>query len=90
MCLRCERREFKGCNVVSGFNIKGTVEYLGFVGKVYIKGSCLHAQLLQSCPDLCDCMDCNLPVSSVHGILQARVLEWGAMPSSRKEIIFFS
>ena len=35
---------------------------------------------LQSCPTLCDPMDCNLPGSSVHGILQARILEWVAMP----------
>ena len=32
---------------------------------------------------LCDRMDCSLPVSSVHGILQARILEWIAMSSSR-------
>ena len=37
----------------------------------------------QSCPTLCDPMDCDLPGSSVHGILQAVVLEAGAMPSSR-------
>ena len=36
------------------------------------------AELLQSCPTLCDPMDCSLPGSSIHGILQARVLEWGA------------
>ena len=36
-----------------------------------------------SCVWLCDPMDCNLPGSSVHGILQARRLEWVAMPSSR-------
>ena len=41
------------------------------------------AQSLQSCPTLCDPMDCSLPGSSVHGILQARILEWVAMPSSR-------
>ena len=38
---------------------------------------------LQSCPILCDPMDCNPPGSSVHGILQATILEWVAMPSSR-------
>ena len=38
---------------------------------------------LQSCPTLCDPMDCSPPGSSVHGILQARILEWVAMPSSR-------
>ena len=37
----------------------------------------------QSCPTLCDSLDCTLPGSSVHGILQARILEWLAMPSSR-------
>ena len=42
----------------------------------------MHAQSLQSCPTLCDQMDCSPPGSSVHGILQARILEWVAMPSS--------
>ena len=41
---------------------------------------CLVAQL---CPTLCDPMDCSPPASSVHGILQARILEWVAMPSSK-------
>ena len=41
---------------------------------------CLVAQ---SCPSLCDPMDCSRPGSSVPGILQARILEWVAMPSSR-------
>ena len=38
---------------------------------------------LQSCPTLCNPMDHSPPGSSVHGILQARILEWVAMPSSR-------
>ena len=37
----------------------------------------------QSCPTLCDPMDCSPPGSSVHEILQARILEWLNMPSSR-------
>ena len=37
----------------------------------------------QSCPALCDSMNCSLPGSSVHGILQARILEWVAIPFSR-------
>ena len=41
------------------------------------------AKLLQSCPTLCNPMDCSLPGSSVHGILQAKILEWVAMLSSR-------
>ena len=40
---------------------------------------CLVAQ---SCLTLCDPMDCRLPGSSVHGILQAIILEWVAMPFS--------
>ena len=41
------------------------------------------AKLLQSCLTLCDPTDCSPPCSSVSGILQARILEWVAMPSSR-------
>ena len=40
------------------------------------------AKSLQSCPTLCDPMDCSLPGSSVHGIIQAKILEWVAMPFS--------
>ena len=39
----------------------------------------LHAQSLQLCLTLCSSMDCSLPGSSVHRILQARILEWVAM-----------
>ena len=42
----------------------------------------LHS-VSQSCPTLCDPMDCSPPGSSVHGSLQARIPEWVAMPSSR-------
>ena len=44
---------------------------------------CMSAKLLQSCLTLCVPKDCNPPGSSVHGILQASILEWVAMPSSR-------
>ena len=37
----------------------------------------------QSCPTLCDPVDCSPPSSSVHGTLQARILEWLAISSSR-------
>ena len=40
------------------------------------------AKSLQSCPTLCDLMDCRLPSFSVHGILQARTLEWVAISFS--------
>ena len=45
--------------------------------------ACMHTKSLQSCPTVCDPLDYSLPGSSVHGILQARILEWVAMPSSR-------
>ena len=44
---------------------------------------CMHAKSLQSCRTLCDSMDYSLLGSSVHGSLQARILEWVAMPCSR-------
>ena len=44
---------------------------------------CVHAQLFQSSLTLCTPMDHSPAASSVHGILQARILEWVAMPSSR-------
>ena len=39
----------------------------------------MHAKSLQSCPILCDPVDYSLPGSSVHGIFQAKILEWVAM-----------
>ena len=41
-------------------------------------------EVAQSCLTLSDPMDCSLPGSSVHGIFQARVLEWGAITFSDK------
>ena len=41
-----------------------------------------ESEVAQSSPTLSDPMDCSLPGSSVHGILQARVLEWGAIAFS--------
>ena len=41
-----------------------------------------ESEVAQSCLTLRDPMDCNLPGSSVHGIFQARVLEWGAIAFS--------
>ena len=44
----------------------------------------MHAKALQSCPTLCNPMDCSPPGSFAQGILQARILEWVVMPSSRR------
>ena len=42
-----------------------------------------ESEVAQWCPTLRDPMDCNLPSSSIHGISQARVLEWVAIAFSR-------
>ena len=41
-----------------------------------------ESEVAQSCPTLCDPKDCSPPCSSIHGIFQARVLEWGAISFS--------
>ena len=46
-----------------------------------------ESEVALSCPTLCDPMVCSLPGSSVHGIFQARVLEWGAIAFS-KSLLF--
>ena len=53
-----------------------------------VAGSCVkekkrEREVAQSCPTFCDPFDCSLPVSSVHGIFQAIVLEWFAISFSR-------
>ena len=48
-----------------------------------IRRVCVHAKLLQLCPTLCNPIEYSLPGSFVHGILQAWILEWVSMPSSR-------
>jgi len=45
-----------------------------------------ESEVIQSCPTLSDPMDCSLPGSSIHGIFQARLLEWGAIAFSLKTL----
>ena len=44
-------------------------------------------EVAQLCPSLCDPMDCSLPGSSIHGIFQARVLEWVAISFSNLHVL---
>ena len=65
---------------------------LGFSRKEHWSGlpfaSPMHeSEVTQSCPTLRDPLDCNLPGSSVHGIFQARVLEWSAIACLRLELV---
>ena len=46
-----------------------------------------ESEVAQSCPTLREPMDCSLPGSSVHGILQARVLEWGAIAFFKSHVV---
>ena len=45
-----------------------------------------ESKVTQSCPTLSDLMDCSLPGSSIHGIFQARVLEWGVIAVSTSTV----
>ena len=62
-----------------------TLEYCaifcGFPTSYKVKES--ESEVTQSCPTLCDPVDCSPPGSSVHGILQARILEWVVISFSR-------
>ena len=47
-----------------------------------------ESEVAQSCPTLSNPTDCSPPGSSIHGIFQARVLEWGAIAFSRGSLVF--
>ena len=53
-----------------------------WVGTTYVL-SLVKVKITQSCLTLCNSMDCSLPGSSFHGILQASILEWIAIPFSK-------
>ena len=71
------------------------MEYMSLLGYLRTKSSrrvilmvlyvcaCMHAKSVQLCLTLCNPMDCSQPGSSVHGVHQARILGWVAMPFSR-------
>ena len=60
----------------------GSQPGIAFLPSVQLVGES-ESEVAQSCPTLCDPMDCSLSGSSVHGIFQARVLEWVAISFSR-------
>ena len=80
---------------IEGGNVEVVTNFLFLGSKITANGDCSHKirrhlllgrkerEVTQSCPILCDPMDCNLPGSSVHGIFQARALEWVAISFSR-------
>ena len=74
---------FQGCGVASEGSEAPILLCLLCCWLLVVYLICAFAKSLQSCPTLCDSMDHSLPGSSVHGVHQARILEWAAMPSSR-------
>ena len=63
--------------------LKNPIDRGGWWAIVQVVASASESEVAQSCPTLCDPMDCSPPGSSVHGIFQARVLEWVAISFSR-------
>ena len=67
--------------LVVALNLPSVVHYSSQALLPACVRACIPARLLQLSLILCDPMDCSLPGSSVHGILQVRILEWVARPS---------
>ena len=65
------------------FHVKSRSNRLGMCRQKDRVNVCMYAKLLHLCLSLCDPMDCSPPGSSVQGSLQARILQWVAIPSSR-------
>ena len=74
---------FHSNNWVQNLTLKRCSERIHCRSELNNKYVCMHGKSFQVYSTLCDSMDCSLLGSSVHGILQARILEWAAMPSSR-------
>ena len=90
LCFRCAVKWFSYTHIHILFQILFHYRLLQDTERRYL---CRRALLLtisyvcvlvtQACLTLCDSMDCSPPGSSIHGILQARILEWVAIPFSR-------
>ena len=70
------------CKVIF-IDIYGSYIYIYIYIYIYLVSVCICVQSLLSCPTLCDPMDCSQSSSSVHRLLQGKILEWAATPSSR-------
>ena len=86
LCLFC----CPACRIVDIIFLNSYIQYLPFsfwlTSLCIIDSRFIHfiiSEVAQSCPTLCEPMDCSLLGSSVHGIFQARVLEWVAISFSR-------
>ena len=77
---------FHNCLTASPYSVNVIpsliIDYINYLSYFPTKITTVHAKLLQSCPTPCDLMNHSLPGSSVHRILQVRLLEWVAIPFS--------
>ena len=72
------------CNVSIKTRLEEKKNKFGILVIFLLVKSESEREAAQSCPIPSDPMDCSLPGSSIHGIFQARVLEWGAIAFSRE------
>ena len=71
------------CDVFNALNILIKMVNFMFISLPQKNYVCVCVLVTQSCPTLCSLMDCSPPGSSVHGILQAIIWEWLAVPFFR-------
>ena len=81
-------KSFRSCllpipNISPSFENPSSFECTPLHYSLKLPRLCPCAQSLQSCPTLCDPMDCGPPGSSIYGLLQGRIPEWAAIPFSR-------
>ena len=84
-CMQVKKQQLELDGTTDSFQI-GKGERQGYIlssSLFNLYTECVCVLVAQSCPTLCDPMDCNPPGSSVHEIFQARILEWVAISFSR-------
>ena len=70
-------------SLVLGKYVKNFIIFESFVNKLQVCNTLHAGSVVQSCPTLCDAMDCSPPGPSVHATFQARILEWVAISYCR-------
>ena len=82
-CKTVTPSDLSDTQTVSGMTLPSRKELEIIIELVWCQSACVHAKSLQSCLTLCNPMDYSPSGSSVHGILQARIVKWVAISSSR-------
>ena len=90
--LQARLQQYVNCelpDVQAGFRKgRGTRDQIANIQGIIKKASESESEVTQSCPTLSDPMDCRLPGSCIHGILQARVLKWVAIPEKHLFLLY--